>query len=417
MVMKKIGRITPALIIMIAVIIGLGCKPREPSPAAAPRPQAGGTAAADPNSAPGPAVKSPIRLGAILSVTGSQSSLGLPEKQTLEMLKTRINAEGGLLGRPLEIIIYDDEGDELKAVALAKRLLANDRVTAVIGPSTSGTSRAVIDTVSSAQVPMVSCALSYKIVTDERGQPRKWVFKTPASDSMAVERIYDYFHRHRVARVALMTVASEFGDSGRAELKRLAPNYNLQVVADERFGQDDADMIAQLTRIKATDAQAIVVWAVQKAPAIVARNKKTLGLTQLLVQSQGVASQKFIELCGDAADGQVLPAGRLMAADQLPDADPAKPALKKYKTEFEAKYGPVSVFGGHAHDALMLIALAITKAGTDEPARVRDALEEIKGFQGLDGVFNFSPADHNGLTKDAFIMLKIEDQQWKLITD
>jgi branched-chain amino acid transport system substrate-binding protein len=174
-------------------------------------------------------------------------------------------------------------------------------------------------------------------------------------------------------------------------------------------------MTSQLIKIKASGAKAIIVWAVQKAPAIVAQNVKTLGMNQLIVQSHGVASPKFIELCGDAADGQILPAGRLIVVDQLPDSDPQKAVLKKYRDDFEAKYGPVSTFGGHAYDALMLLVMAMEKAGTDDPAQVRDQLEKIQGFIGTGGIFNMSAADHNGLTKDAFVMVEIKNKGWSLI--
>jgi branched-chain amino acid transport system substrate-binding protein len=358
----------------------------------------------------------PIRIGAIFAVTGNSSSLGLPEKQTVEMLVEQINAAGGILGRPLEVVIYDDEGDETKTVMLAKRLISNDNVVAVIGPTTSGTSMAIIDTMTTAKIPLVSCAASYKIVTDEQGKARPWIFKTPQSDSMAVSRIFEYLTKQKIADVAIMSVSNGYGDSGRAELSRLAPEFKIKISADERFGQDDVDMTAQLTRIKGTTAKAIIVWGTQKAPAIIAKNAKTLGLTQLLVQSHGVASKKFIELAGDAANGQVLPAGRLIVVDQLAANDPMKALLKKYRDDYEGRFkSPVSTFGGHAYDALMLLKAAIEKAKSADPAKIRDALEQIKKFNGTAGVFNMSPTNHNGLTKDAFVMVRIENNDWKLI--
>lgn len=399
--------------IFAAALVLSGCPSEKSQPAPA---KPGAETPAPMPVTPKPAA-GPIKIGALFASTGPASSLGLPEKQTVEMLVAKINAKGGVLGRKLDVIIYDTEGDETKAVTLAKRLVSDDKVSAIIGPTRSGPSMAIIETINNAMIPNVSCAASYKIVTDENGNARKWIFKTPQSDSMAVEKIYDYFNKNNIAKIAIMSVSNGYGDSGREELLRLAPNYNLEIVADERFGQDDVDMTAQLTKIKGSDAQAIVVWAVQKAPAVVAQNVKTLGLPQLLVQSHGVASKKFIELCGDAADGQVLPAGRLIVVDQLADSDPQKAALKEYSDEFEAKFGPVSTFGGHAYDALMLTVMAIEKAKSDDPAKIRAALEEIKGFVGTGGVFNMSAADHNGLSKDAFVMVKIENMDWKLIAE
>lgn len=358
----------------------------------------------------------PIKVGAIFAVTGPASSLGLPEKQTAEMMVAQINAAGGILGRPLEIVIYDDEGDETKAVTLAKRLIYNDKVVAIIGPTTSGTSMAILDTMTNAKIPLISCAASYKIVQDEKGAARPWIFKTPQSDSMAVSRIFEYLNKQKISDIAIMTVSNGYGDSGRAELLRLAPQFKIKIAADERFGAEDVDMTAQLTRIKGTPAKAIIVWAVQKAPAMVAKNAKTLGMTQLIIQSHGVASKKFIELCGDAANGQVLPAGRLIVANQLADNDPMKALLLKYVADYEGQFkSPVSTFGGHAYDAIILLKAAIEKGKSDKPDKIRAALEQLKGVKGTAGVFNMSATDHNGLTKDSFVMIRIENNDWVLI--
>jgi branched-chain amino acid transport system substrate-binding protein len=359
----------------------------------------------------------PIKIGAIFSVTGGASSLGLPEKQTLEMMVEQINKKG-VLGRKLEVIIYDDKSEEAEAVTLAKRLISTDKVKAIIGPTQSGTSMNIIKDVTEAKIPNISCAASYKIVTDENGKAREWIFKTPQSDSMAVEKLYEYYNKNNISKVAIMTVSNGYGESGRAELVRLAPNFKIELTAQEKFGPDDVDMSTQLTKIKSTKPQAVIVWSIQKPPAIIAKNYKTLGLTFGLFQSHGVANMKFIELCGDAANGQILPAGRLIVVDQLPDSDRQKALCKKYKTDFEAKYGKgqVSTFGGHAYDAITMLVKAIETAGADDPAKVKDALEKIKDFPGTGGIFNMSPTDHNGLTKDAFVMVKIENNTWKMIS-
>jgi len=420
--MKRWNAVLFALLVAAGVAF-IGCEkkeePKEPAKEEAKAEEAKGTETKAEKEAESAEAKAPsgepVRIGAIFAVTGPASSLGLPERQTVDMLVEEINAKGGVLGRPLEVVIYDTEGDETKAVTFVKRLVSNDNVVAVIGPTRSGPSMAILDTINSAKIPLVSCAASYKIVTDEEGKAREWIYKTPQSDSMAVEKIYDYFNGEGITKIAIMTVSNGYGDSGRAELKRLAKNYGIEILADERFSQDDTDMTPQLTKINGTEAEAIVVWAVQKAPAIVAKNHKTLGMKQLLVQSHGVATKKFIELCGDAADGQVLPAGRLLVVDQLPRDDPQKELLAGYKKNFEERYGPVSTFGGHAYDALKITVKAIENAGSTDPAAIRDELEKIKGFVGTGGIFNMSASDHNGLTKDAFVMVEIKNRDWALI--
>ena len=217
--------------------------------------------------------------------------------------------------------------------------------------------------------------------------------------------------------MAILTVSDAFGAAGREELKALAGPMGVTIVADEVFGPKDTDMTAQLTRIKGTDAQAIVTWGTNPGPAVVARNRAQLKMTIPLYMSHGVASKKFIELAGpENAEGILLPAGRLIVADQLPKDQPQKAILTTYIREYEAKFRqPISTFGGHAWDALMLAAQAIRNAKSAEPAAIRDALEKIRGFYGTAGEFNFSPQDHNGLTEEAFVMVRITKGDWEML--
>jgi branched-chain amino acid transport system substrate-binding protein len=361
--------------------------------------------------------QTPIRIGCVFSVTGNASTLGLPEKQSIEMLVEQINARGGVLGRKLEVVMYDDKSDETEAVNMANRLISSDGVRAVIGPTTSGNSMAIIELLGSSQIPLISCGASYKIVTDVSGNARPWIFKTAPSDSLAVEKIYEYLNKNNISRVGILSVSNGYGDSGRVELERLAPNFKMELVAKEKFGQDDNDVNGQLNSIRATNPQAVVVWAVQKPAAIAAVNFRNLGLSSILVQSHGAATPKFIDLCGAAADGQLLPLGRLLVANQLPSSDPQRGVILKYKSDFEAKFGAnsISTFGGHAYDALNLVVKAIEMGGSDNPATIRDNLERINGYPGVTGVFNMSSRDHNGLTKDAFVMARIQNHSFQYL--
>jgi branched-chain amino acid transport system substrate-binding protein len=355
----------------------------------------------------------PIRIGAIFSVTGPASFLGEPERNTVKMLDEDLNKAGGLLGRKLEIIVYDDESDATKAVTAVDRLIKRDRVVAVIGPSTSGSTLAIIPKIEEAQIPLLSCAAAHKIVDPVK----PWTFKTPQSDLLAVKRIYQHAKQNGLTRVAILTVSDAFGAAGREELKALAGPMGVTLVADEVFGPKDTDMTAQLTRIKGTDAQAIVTWGTNPGPAVVARNRAQLKMTIPLYMSHGVASKKFIELAGpESAEGILLPAGRLIVADQLAKDQPQKAILTAYIREYEAKFRqPISTFGGHAWDALMLAVQAIRNAKSAEPAAIRDALEKIRGFYGTAGEFNFSPKDHNGLTEEAFVMVRITKGDWEML--
>jgi branched-chain amino acid transport system substrate-binding protein len=355
----------------------------------------------------------PVRIGAIFSVTGPASFLGEPERNTAKMLEEELNKAGGLLGRKVEITVYDDESDTTKAVTAVDRLVKRDRVVAVVGPSTSGSTLAIIPKIEEAQVPLLSCAAAKKIADPVK----KWVFKTPQSDNLAVQRIFAHARKGGVTKVAILTASDAFGAAGRDELKALAPGAGIGIVADEVFGPKDTDMTAQLTRIKGTDAQAIVVWGTNPGPAVIARNRAQLKISLPLYMSHGVASKKFIELAEpDNAEGIMLPAGRLLVEGQLPAGHPQKQLLGTYIREYEKRFKqPVSTFGGHAWDAVMLLAQAIRSSGSGQPAAIRDALERIKGFQGTAGTFTFSADDHAGLTEEAFVMVRITKGDWQML--
>ncbi|HAS52179.1 MAG TPA: ABC transporter substrate-binding protein, partial [Gammaproteobacteria bacterium] len=206
-----------------------------------------------------------------------------------------------------------------------------------------------------------------------------------------------------------------FDKSGREQLRKLAPEYGITIVVDESYGNKDTDMTTQLTKIRATDAQAIINFGFGQAPAIITKNIKQLGIELPVYQSHGVASKTFIDLAGEAGEGVRLPAAALVVAEQLPDADPQKPVLLAYKKDYEAKHGPVSTFGGHGYDGAMIAIEAIKRAGSVEKAKVRDEVENTKGFIGTAGIFNMMPQDHMGLTLDAFKMVEIHNGGWKIV--
>jgi branched-chain amino acid transport system substrate-binding protein len=362
------------------------------------------------------AASEPYKVGAIFSITGPGSSLGIPERDTALMLEAEINAKGGVKGpdgtrHPLKLVIYDDASDETKAVLAAKKLIDEDRVVAIVGTTLSGTSLAILDTTQRAQVPVVSCAAAAKIV--EPASERKWVFKTPQSDALITGALVDHLKARGLTRVAWAGVDYAFGQLGWLAFEGAAKAAGLAVVANEKFGQKDVDVTAQLTRIKAASPQAVVVWSIPPSASIATRNYADLGLKVPHFQSHGVGNKRYIELAGPAANGVTFPAGKLLVAEQLDDADAQKPVLLGYARDFEAKHGPRNTFGGHAWDAVTLVARALETAGPDR-ARVRDAIESTRNFVGITGVFDFSPTDHNGLDRRAVVMVRIVDGQWRL---
>jgi branched-chain amino acid transport system substrate-binding protein len=353
----------------------------------------------------------PIKIGTFLSVTGPASFLGDPELRTLQMYVDELNAGGGVLGRKLELVHYDTAGQAKEAVTLVKRLIQNDAVDVIVGGSSTGDTMAAIPEVEKAEIPLLSLAGGVEIVEPVK----KWVFKTPHTDRMAAIRIFEDMKKRGITKLALITGDGGFDKSGRKQVLELAPKYGLEIVADESYGNKDTDMTTQLTKIRATDAQAILNFGFGAAPAIVTRNVRQLGIVLPVYQSHGVASKKFIEMAGDAAEGVRLPAAALVVAEQLADTDPQKKVLLDYKTRFEAKHGEVSTFGGHAYDGLFIAVEAIKRAKGTDKAKVRDEIEKTKGFVGTAGVFNMTPEDHMGLSVDAFKLLEVRKGNWVII--
>ena len=355
----------------------------------------------------------PIRIGAVLAATGPAAFLGDPEKKTLEMYVDKINAGVGVLGRPLALTVYDSGGDANEARTFATRLVEDDEVVAMIGGSTTGDTMAMVPVFEDAEIPFISLAGAVVIIDPVK----KWVFKTPHTDRMACEKIFEDLKARGLTKVGLISGAGGFDTSMREQCLAVAGDYGIAFVADETYGAKDSDMTPQLTNIKnAPGLEAVINAGFGQGPAIVTRNYAQLGIEVPLYQSHGVASKSFIELAGEAAEGVRLPAAALLVAEKLPDDDPQKPVVTDYKATYEAETGePVSTFGGHAYDGLMMLVDAIERANSTEPQAIRDALEQTTGFIGTAGEVNMSAGDHMGLDLTAFRMLEIKDGDWTLV--
>ncbi len=358
--------------------------------------------------------KQPYKIGAILSVTGAASFLGEPEKNTVIMLQEQINKAGGINGHPLEVIIEDSKSDETHAVLAAKKLLEKDNVLAIIGPSTTGESMAVIPIMTNAKTPLLSCAAGAGITLPV--EERYWIFKSPQYDFSAVEAIFAHMKKHQISKVGILTISTAFGDAGRKALLELAPKYGITIVADERYGPKDSDMTTQLAKTKASGVQAVINWSVGPGQVIVTKNWHALKMGIPLYQSHGWGSKKNIELAGKASEGVIAPLGRLVVWEKLPDKHPQKALLKKYTTDYEARFkSEPGTFGGHAYDSLMMVVEALKKVGPDKK-KIRDYIEtNIKNWAGTAGIFNMSPKDHCGLDATAFEMVVVKNGHWEIL--
>jgi branched-chain amino acid transport system substrate-binding protein len=361
-----------------------------------------------------PAAAQGVKVGAVLSVTGPASFLGDPEKKTLDMYVEEINAKGGINGQKLQLIVYDDAGDANNARTFATRLVEDDRVVAMVGGTTTGATLAMMPVFEEAQIPLISLAGAIQIIEPVR----KWVFKTPHTDKMACQRIFSDLKQRHLTTIALISGTDAFGKSMRDQCVAVAPTVGITIAHEESYGPRDSDMTPQLTNIRnKAGVQAVVNAGFGQGPAIVTRNYRQLALTQPLYQSHGVASKQFIDLAGPAAEGVRLPAAALLVADKLVDSDPQKSTVVNYTRTYQQKTGqPVSTFGGHAYDGLMLLTEAMERAKSAEPPKVRDEIEKTKGYIGTGGIVNMSPTDHMGLDFSSFRMLEIKNGDWVLLS-
>jgi branched-chain amino acid transport system substrate-binding protein len=360
----------------------------------------------------GAAETKPVKIGAIFSVTGPAAFLGAPESKTVKMIVDKINAEGGVLGQKLELIIKDSGGSPEKAVSFAKQLIEEDKVLAIIGPSTSGETMQIKALCEDNKMVLVSCAAADGIVNPLA----KYVFKTPQKDSQAATWIYRTMKEKGISKVAILTGNDGFGASGKKQLEDLAKTEGIEILANEVYDKAATDLTDVLTKVKGTPGvQAVVNWSIVPAQSIVAKNMKQIGLNVPLFQSHGFGNPKYVQQAGVAAEGILFPAGRLLVVDALPRNHPQKEVLATYKKDYETMYKEdVSTFGGHAYDALMIVVEAVRKAGKPDRESVRDAIENLQGFVGTAGVFSYSPTDHTGLDLNAFEMLTVKDGKFVL---
>jgi branched-chain amino acid transport system substrate-binding protein len=346
-----------------------------------------------------------IKVGAVLAVTGPASFLGAPEAKTLEMLVEEINAKGGIKGKKIELIIKDTGADPQKAVSFAKQLIDEEKVFAIIGPSTSGETMQIKNIAEEGKTILLSCAAAEVIVNPVA----KYVFKTPQMDKDAVLRIFKAMKAMKISKIGVMSSNTGFGAAGKAQIEKLAPDHGIEILANVVYDKAATDLTAEVTKISAAKVQGIINWSIEPAQSICIKGARQICPNVPVFQSHGFGNINYVKAAGVAAEGVIFPAGRLLVADTLPSTNPQKSVLVDYKKKYEAKYKEdVSTFGGHAYDAMMILVKAVETAGPDKE-KVRDAIENMKGFVGTGGVFNFSATDHNGLDINAFELLTVKN--------
>lgn len=366
-----------------------------------------------------------IKIGVVVDITGPASSLGVPERNTVQLYQEDHGTVRGRQGTVrVQWIVTDGESDPTKAVVATKRLIEEDRVAAVVCCTTSPASLAIINTVQAARVPNISLAAVASII--EPVEQRRWVFKTPQTDRLMLEVLTTYMRSQGHRRVAFLGFDDAYGQGGLDEFRKLAPQKGIEIVATESFARTATDVTSQITRAAGRNPQAFLIWAIPPGANVANRNIRDLGLAQQVYQSHGVANKTFLDLGQRSVEGVILPSGPILVAETLPDSDQRKPVLMEYIRRYEGRFGAGTrnTFGGHALDAMLILRPAIERVLRQgvRPENVggfrsalRDQIERgTKEVVGITGVFNFSARDHLGLDERAAVLIRIQGGTWTL---
>jgi len=363
------------------------------------------------------------KIGFMAAITGGAAFLGEPERDAALMVQKELDELGGIVGpdgvkHPVQIVIMDTEGSGDTAITVAKKLINDEKVIAIVGTTRSPVSMALLPVTQEAEVTMISMASSSSIV--EPVAERKWVFKTAQNNAHTAPWQVKYAKDKGLTKVANFYVNNAYGEDGAKAVVASAEAEGLEIVLEETFGASDTDMTAQLTKLKASDAQALLVTVIPPAAAILTKQFREMGVDMPIIHNHGVGMMPFISLCGEeVAEGVLFPMGKMVAVDALADDDPQKPVLTKFVEEYEASTGnPASTFAGHGWDALQLSIKALETLPDglslkEQREQFRDALEGIQGMPGTSGVFNLSATDHVGMSHNDVVMARIRNGQWE----
>lgn len=370
-------------------------------------------------------VGSTYRIGFNSSATGNYAALGLPEARTAEMIQEQLNAAGGIVGpdgvrHPVEIIIYDDENNPDITVSNVTRLILENEVIVVISSTGSGTSIAQVPVCEENETPCISMASAAPITTNPNtGEEYRWMFKTAQTNGLAGEWQAAYLSSIGVTNVCILYTDDGYGADCDANFRAAALAAGLNVVYEASYPKDATEFSAQIAGAQASGCQAVEIGSTPPVASLVVSALRTSMPDVVITLGHGVCNRSFIETAGEAANGTMFPCGKITVLDQVAQDDPQRPVLQQYLDDYTAFTGEaVSTFGGHGWDAIMLAveALKSLEEGmtlAEQRAAVRDYLESnIVNWPGVSGVFTFSPDDHNGLSRDSLLFVRVEDGQW-----
>ncbi len=366
----------------------------------------------------------PYKIGFVNSSSGYMAAMGSQEKDTVVMLEEKVNKEGGINGRPLKITYYDDESDESKGVLALKKLINDDKVLGILGAAASGIAMAEAPVAEEAQVPLITMNSSYSVLLNPQ---KKWVFKGVGSERFLMEGIYNYLKSKNLTNFAWLSQGAAFGREARNYVQETAKAKGFTLAANEEYGPSDTDMKAQLTKIKASNPQALVVYGAEPAGAVAIREARELGITVPIVAppSMTMGAIMNVKELREGMEGAIVVGWKPDVWEQLPDSDPQKKLNEDFDKLMRAKYGSnfkrLEFSMGQGHDTFTVMINALKKVNPDPSklqdarAKLRDAIEQTKGYVGPYALVSYTPDNHEGGAWESVIIGQIKEGKYQLI--
>jgi len=415
-----------AIALMIVLLTACAAPTPTPPPAATPT----SAPAAPPTPTPAPKVGSPYKIGFIASITGPGASLGVPERNVAQLVQEQLKAQGGIVGpdgvrHEVQILIFDDESKTDTAASVARRLIEQEGVVVLVAGTLSGPSLAMVPIATEAKAPMISMASARSIIEDhETKKMREWIFKPVPENLHSAQKQADYLKAVGVTKVCHLYENTAYGKDTFASAQAIFPQAGIEIVYGDAF-ERTATEFPQVERVKASGCQAVVIGSIPPASALVNVAVRDALPEIRIIHGHGSCSPDLMKTAGAAAEGTVMPCGKILVADQLPDTDPVKKLNLDFVKAYQdfTKGEPISTFAGHAYDALQwaLAALKTLPDGlslAEQRAKVREALETtIRDFPGTHGIFNLSPTDHLGFNYADFVMVIVKDGKFQILPE
>jgi len=356
-----------------------------------------------------------VKIGVIASTTGPTAVVGIPQKNTVALLPTKIGDYS------VEYIVLDDASDPTQTVIGAKKLLG-ENIDALIGPSGSPNAVGIIGFMAESGTPMLAPVGTTSVVLP-MDDKKRWVFKTTQNDALISDALVANMVKNGVKTVGFIGFNDPYGDNWYSVFSAQAEKAGIRLVAAERYTRYDASVTGQVAKLMAAKPDAVLVGAAGGPTVLPQASLVDAGYKGRVYQTHGAASPDFLRLGGAKVEGTILAASLMLVLPEIPDSVPSKKVAKDYIAAYEKVYGnKPSTFGANVYDAGLLLTRAIPEAakkarpGTKEfRTALRDALETTHELVGTQGVYNMTPADHSGFDERGRVLIGVKDGNWRLL--